>query len=186
MRRLILIILLFVWCFSTSIFNNRVKHQSGFGIRIALQANGEVLTYIGYLTTSNERTIKQNLSREQFIKYSSGYWPSQFNPDRTNYFSSFSINCGCRKDSLFKSEYIFCDALDSLWKIRFSQYPYIGISEEGWSHTPYRPSLKQQRFLYDTYQLNNIDSDYFLDSNLWILLKDVQDEQWIEKYKSLW
>jgi hypothetical protein len=55
----------------------------------------------------------------------------------------------------------------------------------GWSSNLYKPSLKQEKFLYDNYGVGNIDGDFFLDTAFWKLLNDVQDPVWIQNYKSL-
>lgn len=186
MHKLPFIYFVSCWYLTSSVFFNVYLVETGFGVRISFQADGEILTYMAYQKTSNQNVNKRIITKDQFIKYASGNWPNPFNRLRTNLFEKYSIPCGCFKDSLFKTESLNCDALDSLWKIRFSSYPFQGFSDEGWSQNFYRPSDKQLAFLRDRYKIKNLDSDFFIDTNLWQLLKDVQDEEWILNYRSIW
>ena len=49
----------------------------------------------------------------------------------------------------------------------------------------YRPSEKQELFLYNNYNIRSIDENFFLDTSFWKILSDVQDPVWIANYKSL-
>jgi hypothetical protein len=57
--------------------------------------------------------------------------------------------------------------------------------ESGWSSKMYRPSEKQELFLYNNYNIRSIDENFFLDTSFWKLLSDIQDPIWIANYKSL-
>ena len=186
MRLTVIILLFCYWNLSSSVLFIKTSPQVGFGIKISIQANGELLTYMVFQKNANNQIIKRFLSRDQFIKHVSGYWPFPYNPKRINYFELNKIDCGCVKDSLFKIEYIYCDPFDSLWKIRFANYPFQGKTDVGWSQDIYKPSYKQMLFLKDNFDIKNIDSDYFIDSSLWKLLYNVQDENWINQYQSIW
>lgn len=78
-----------------------------------------------------------------------------------------------------------CFPVDSLWKLRFSDFPFINSNEKGWSSELNRPSARQAEFLRTNYKVDNVDLNYFLDSNFWNILKDVQDINWINSYKAL-
>ncbi len=56
---------------------------------------------------------------------------------------------------------------------------------EGWSSKLFRPSPKQEMYLFNNYCGRNIDADFFLDTNFWDILSDIQDPVWVENYKSL-
>jgi hypothetical protein len=156
-----------------------------FGVRIAVQANSELITFVGFL--NNGRTLSRGkiLTEREFIYIASGEWPSIYNPERRNYFEEHNLNIGILKDSLTLKETFYCVPCDSLWKIRFSRYPFNTLNEKGWSNELFRPSNLQEKYLYDEFNIGNIDSDYFLDSNFWELLSDVQNNDWVLNYKSI-
>lgn len=157
-----------------------------FGVRVAFQANSQMLTFVCFLDNGRVLTNKRVVSQDEFIKIASGHWPSIYNPDRKNYFEERDLMCGIVIDSFSLKEMTYCVPFDSLWKIRFSTYPYRGsITEDGWSSKLYRPSSKQELFLYNTYNVRNVDGDFFLDTNFWKLLSDLKDPVWIANYKSL-
>jgi hypothetical protein len=55
----------------------------------------------------------------------------------------------------------------------------------GWSNKLHKPAPKQEVFLYNNYNIKQIDADFFLDTNFWKLMNDVIDPVWINNYKSL-
>lgn len=174
-----------LWMTNASIISEPNETKTVFGVRIALEADGEILSFIVYQQKGTQVMNKRYLTKELFIRYASGNWPSVYNPKRINYFEVNSIPCGCIKDSFSRKEYTYCDPLDSLWKLRFASYPFQGKLEDGWSQDLFRPSNKQLLFLKSQYDINSIDGQFFKDTSLWKLLKDVQDEKWIYSYRSL-
>lgn len=157
-----------------------------FGVRIAMGSNSEMTSFIamryspdGYLRE------KKMMRRDDFIRVLSGYWPSTFNPKRLDYFKLERVEGGVVVVDGTKSTYPQCQALDSLWKIRFSNFPYRGGSDEGWSQEMYKPSLKQEKYLADRYNIKHLDLDYIINDKFWQLLRDVMDREWVANYKSL-
>lgn len=179
-------LLVLLWVFTGSVMLKEQQTVRGiFGVRIAFGANSQMTTYVCFLDNGRTLTHKRILSQDEFIHFASGDWPSIYNPKRINYFEERNLNCGIAVDSFSYKKVSYCVPFDSLWKIRFSTYPYRQSVEMGWSSNLYKPSLKQEKYLYDTYKVANIDGDFFLDSNFWNLLSDVQDPVWIANYKSL-
>ena len=79
----------------------------------------------------------------------------------------------------------YCPPLDSLWKIRFATYPFKHKTDIGWSNKYHKPAPRQEKYLFERYGVDHIDSKFFLDTNFWRLLRDVNDPNWIKNYKSL-
>lgn len=157
-----------------------------FGVRIATEANSEVVGYIAMKLDATGMVKSKRIftSRDEFTKVIAGFWPSPFNPKRINYFKENNIVGGVLKDSIFRKEYPYCPAFDSLWKLRFSDWPYNNRPlEKGWSLNLFRPSLKQEKYLCDRYGIKHIDHDYIVDTSFWQLLRDVTDTMWIENYR---
>jgi len=159
--------------------------HAAFGVKISFQATGVLTSYIAYIDNGRVQTHAKQISETEFIKIASGHWPSIYNPTRRNYFKEHNYNCGVLKDSFTFKEYTYCLPLDSLWKIHFEKHPLDITKGNGWSNKQFNPSLKQELFLYKTYGVAHIDADYFLDSNFWKLLGDIQKPEWIANYKCL-
>ena len=128
---------------------------------------------------------KRIVDKKTFIKIVSGEWPSIYNPNRIDLFKENNISLTVKTDSSTLKEYLDCVSLDSLWKIRFSTYPFIYNNEMGWSNKLFKPSPNQEIYLKERYNIDHIDGEYFLDTNFWLLLTDVVDTNWIKNYKSI-
>lgn len=179
------ILLLLIWLLSGSIIYKNNIPRGVFGVRIAFQANSQITTFVCFINNGRTLTHKRILSETEFIYFASGYWPSIYNPKRINYFEERKLQCGVVKDTFSLKESAVCVPFDSLWKLRFSTYPYRSSGELGWSSKLFQPSSKQEIFLHNNYGINSIDSDFFIDSSFWKLLSDVQDPDWIANYKAL-
>jgi hypothetical protein len=157
-----------------------------FGVRIATEANSQVVGYIA-IKYDGDGIIKSKrvfTSRDEFTKVLAGFWPSPFNPNKVNFFIENKVQGGVLKDSVLRRDYPYCPAFDSLWKLRFSDWPYNNKPlEKGWSLNLFRPSLKQEKYLCDRYGIKHMDSDYIVDTAFWQLLRDVTDSTWIANYK---
>lgn len=174
--------LLFSFAFSD------VKQPSSrvvFGAKISTGPNSTVVSFVAMRYSSDGvlRAKRYYASKDEFIKVLSGYWPSPFNPQRIDYFKENHVMGGVFVNDTIRVEIGYCPALDSLWKIRFSDWPYKGWSEAGWSLNRMRPSLKQEEYLAARYHIKQLDFDYIVDTNFWKLLYDVTDSTWISNYK---
>ncbi len=176
--------LVFCWFISGSMILVTQPH-SAFGVKISYQSTGAIVSFIAYIDNGRTHTHVKQITETEFIKIASGHWPSIYNPTRRNYFEEYKYNCGVLKDSFTLKEYTYCLPLDSLWKIHFEKHPVDITKGNGWSNKQFNPSLKQELYLYNRYGVKHIDADYFLDTNMWKLLGDVQDPAWIANYKSL-
>lgn len=177
--------LVLCWLLCGSVVTLPPEPRGVFGVRVAFQANSEMTTFVCFLDQGYALTNKKILSKIEFIQIASGKWPSIYNPHRINYFQQRQLNCGMYRDTFEIKEQPICVPIDSLWKLRFSTYPYRSSGEMGWSSKLYRPSEKQELYLYQNYNIRSIDANFFLDTNFWKLLSDVQDPVWIANYKSM-
>ena len=173
-----------IWIFSISVVPEPTSRPI-FGVRISIGSNSQINTYVCYLENSRVLCKKRILDQASFIKIVSGYWPSIYNPNRINYFEENNIDCGITMGEDEKP-ITYCPPIDSLWKVRFATFPFQHNSELGWSNKYNKPSPKQERYLYQRYNVGYIDSDFFLDTNMYLLLNDVIDPNWIRNYKALY
>jgi len=158
-----------------------------FGVRIGVVANGQMVNYVAIKYTPSG-TIKEQrfYTRDEFIHVLSGDWPTPYNPTKKDLFEENKIVGGIIFKEEFMKKYTYCPAFDSLWKIRYADYPTRGgPNERGWSLGIYSPSLKQTKYIADRYHISYLDNDYVMDTNFWHLLKDVTDSVWISEYKNL-
>jgi hypothetical protein len=178
-------IALVIWGISVSVIPASHQPRPVFGVRVSLGANSQLVTYVCYIHTGRTLTHKRVCDRETFIKIISGHWPSIYNQKRENLFDQNGLSCNVVKDSITFKDIPSCVPFDSLWKIRFSVYPFRNKNDIGWSNKYHKPSPQQERYLGDRYGITHIDGDFFLDTSFWMLLKDVTDPDWIANYKSL-
>jgi len=177
------IIILF-WLISTSV-NFNVTARGVVGVRVPIGANSQITSYVCYLDNGRSLNKMKITDKNSFVKIVTGHWPSIYNPQRIDYFKENNIDCALLTDPISQKKIVGCLPMDSLWKIRFATYPFRYNSEEGWSNKLHKPSLGQAKYLYDNYDIEHIDGDYFLDTNFWKIMKDVVDPNWIDNYKSI-
>lgn len=157
-----------------------------FGVRIAMGVNSQMTSFIACrFGTEGYVREKRIFSRDEFIKIVSGHWPSNFNPKRINYFEQEGVAGGMFNNDTIRQYIPYCPAFDSLWKINFSTYPLRGGTENGWSLGLYKPSLKQEKFISERYNIGHLDIDFIIDTNFWNLLRDVEDPNWVANYRVL-
>ena len=179
--------LIIAWLVCSSVTSEPIFSYSTpvFGARVSIGANSQITTYACFLYNGRVLTKKRILDRETFIKFLSGHWPSIYNPSRINHFELNNVPGGIEIDSATTDEFAFCPSLDSLWKIRYTTYPFRNGVGRGWSNKFMKPSPKQEIHLNERYGVGHIDSDFFLDTSFWKLLTDVRDTTWIQSYRLL-
>ncbi len=178
------ILLVICWLITSSFMPVNQPHPA-FGLKVSYQSTGSIVSYIAYIDNGRAQSHVKMITEAEFIKVASGFWPSIYNPSKKNLFAEHHLNHGVLTDQNTLKEYTFCAPLDSVWKIHFQKNPLDVKKGAGWSNRQFNPSLSQELYLSKTYHVNHIDTEYFLDTNMWHLLQDVQDPVWIEKYKFL-
>lgn len=163
----------------------RAELRTVFGVRIAYQSTGQMVTLMACFTDGKMLTNRKILSTKEFIHYASGDWPSIYNRNRVDLFKLNEVAGGIYIDSITGEKIPFCFALEDLWKLRYSHSPLKGGKDEGWSQDDYMPSKQQQVFLKQEYGLENINTYFIIDTSFWKILRDVGDLDWIDKYQNL-
>lgn len=177
--------LLIVFFALSSLRARQTTFKYVFGAKISTGSNSVLVSFVAmkYSEDGILRAKRFYSSKDEFIKVLSGYWPSPFNPDKIDHFKANKVMGGVFVNDTIRVEIGYCPALDSLWKLRFSDWPYVGKNEAGWSLNKSRPSPKQEEYLAKRYNIKQFDFDYVVDTNFWKLLYDVTDSTWIENYK---
>ncbi len=110
---------------------------------------------------------------------------SQANPDGENLFSKYGVKqCLNTVDSGgFVTD---CLVLDDLWKLRFWEYPLQMDQGQhavtGWAGMKLRPD-DRQLLLLRGYGMEYL-TDVAIGENMFRLLKDMGDEEWVANYRS--
>jgi hypothetical protein len=118
-------------------------------------------------------TIKYTqLTMDGFMHRCAGKERSMANPTKTNYFETYGI-----KDP---------NIVGQLWKLRYMEYPYKKMDNDtlGWSNNveyPEMPSPEQLAMLKQ-YGITRVQ-DLCYGHNMFMLLKDMSNNQWIARYK---
>lgn len=173
-----------IWfCSSSVVYISEVRPV--FGVQVNMQANSQLISIVAYIHNGRALTNKKILTKDEFVRYASGFWPSVYNPQKKNLFIEQDIPCGLEKDPITNKSIPLCFPMDSLWKIRYSDYPFRNNDEKGWSAELFKPSSNQAVYLYKNYGIYDIDFSYFIDTNFWKILKDVQNPDWIRNYRSI-
>lgn len=171
--------------FMCSSITFKTHYRPVFGVRISIGANSQITTFVCYTHNGRSLVNKRIMDKETFVKIVSGYWPSPYNPKKQDFFQANNINCKIEVDPITRKTAPNCIPLDSLWKIRFSTFPFRGRAGRGWSNQMHKPSLKQAKYISNRYGVDQIDGQFFMDTSFWLLMHDVLDEDWINNYKSL-
>ncbi len=179
-----LLFMLLLWLSLVDLSNQKSFDSAVFGVKISQSSTGSIISYIAlrYSADGNLRE-KRPCNKDEFIKIISGFWPTNFNSKRENFFEKNGVVGGVFVNDTLLQKVSYCPALDSLWKIRYSDYPFSGNDEKGWSLSGNRPSLKQEKYLSDRYHIKQLDFEYIIDSNFWNLMRDVSDTIWISNYR---
>lgn len=154
------------------------KYKSYFGILLSVSSVGEDMTYAVFTENSSGKSYKF-INRHEFTNIAAGKWPLKPNVNRDNLLEKHKIIWGYDERNR-----IAVPALDSLWKIRYKTLAsQRGI--QGWINGQFMPSAEQQLFLADSFKIGNINTDFITGEEVWKLLQSVQNQEWINYYKSL-
>ncbi len=176
MNKIKILIIVFLQFISFVVFsqlldsNNIAKHY--FFIKLA---NGESSNLVRYgVIDVNKRGGKtlHYLNRENFMYEFTGNRPSKANPDTIDFMKEYNISY---------------QAIKSLWKIKYSEYPWhqkYANDNIGWAGRAQAPSIRQMQFLKQ-YGIKKFITEPIYGNNLIKLLQDVQDESWRTEYMNL-
>lgn len=154
-----------------------------FGVKIGMLPSGGLYQFALIYYKRGKRVSIQPITEDRMIKVGTGKWPIPGTRDFHDFFAEQEMYV---VPSDTQEVFDINAAIDSLWKVRFAAHPYSQGKNDGWSQGDYRPTLKQQAYIYNRYGVRGYDQEYFADSSFFQLLKDVQDPAWIKEYKSMY
>jgi len=143
------------------------KAQYYFGICILDNGAGQMVRF-GTVRVSLDGSKKITYSSKQnFLLKVAGHMESRANPDKINNWKEYKVNW---------------KALDLLWKLKYSEYPYDRRDDkEGWANLTFGPSPGQLKFL-SKYGFKKSINDFIYGDNMYALLIDIQNPEWQYNY----
>lgn len=147
------------------------KNEWYFGISLATGSSGEMVRYgVIKIFEDGHKEITW-LTQKNFIMQASGQQPSKANKNKENFFEIYKIQW---------------NIMDQIWKLRYNEWPYDDArrQELGWSGKMFVPSDMQWAYLKKNYGYGAL-TEFLYGDNLWKLLQDMQDENWISQYSGL-
>lgn len=193
--------LLWLCFFSGDYYHNEIGNQSPtifthFGFAINPTANSGLITYAIIETNQGGKIINRTIvSRTNWILQMRGLQKSKANIAAKDLIIENEVgDCFWLLEiATYKYDSLNCEAklnIDDLWRLRYNrnpEYKQDKITSDanivgGWAANSFRPNWPQIQILQN-YGIIYI-TDFFYGDNMFQLLKDIQDQSWLEKYKS--
>jgi len=157
-----------------------------FALSLGSSTDGQLFSLFLVKVVDDTNVVEsQPLSRLNFIRQVQGRTFSQANPEGENLFRIYGVKqCLNTVDSAgFVTD---CRVLDDLWKLRFWEYPLqMAQGQEqlvGWAANKLRPD-DRQLMLLSGYGMSYM-LDLVIGENMFRLLRDMGDEEWVANYRS--
>jgi hypothetical protein len=163
------------------------KGQSDTHLKLAtyelgFSLNGTCFVY----TVLNDSVIKSDpIGKKAFIMEASGAEISRADPGGVDLFKEYNVaECGVVMDSVSGESFYLCSILDDLWKLANGSAS-DGSNAFGWSASNFQPGDGQQRILNAYRPRSEIHwlGPYF-GERAFRLLHDMQDPDWVARYRS--
>ncbi len=157
-----------------------------FALSLGSSTDGQLFSLFLVKVVDDTNVVEsQPLTRLNFIRQVQGRAFSQANPDGENLFRKYGVKqCLNTVDSA--GFVIDCTVLDDLWKLRFWEYPLQMDQGQhavtGWAGMKLRPD-DRQLLLLRGYGMKYL-TDVAIGENMFRLLKDMGDEEWVANYRS--
>jgi len=164
----------------------RPQAQYAFGMSLATGQNGQLFTLFVVKVFEGHVLESTPLTRDQFIRQVQGRTFSKANPDAEDLFRKHGVKaCTLPEDSAALGFLTDCVTLDELWRLRFWEYPLAGPDAtrmgQGWAEKPTTPS-ERQLLLLSAYGIR-YTTDLCYGDNLFNLLRDMGDPEWVDNYR---
>ena len=174
--------------FTPSKKDSFLTYEFAFSINPTL--NSGLITYAIVGVNGGKIISKKNITVHNFILQAMGRQQSAANPFGKDLFAEYELqDCFYKYDSI-ADVYKECFTLEDLWTLRYARNPMCpsgclasdGMLVDGWAQNKFRPSWPQIQILqqYGVIQ----PSDFFYGENMFRLFQDMENPQWIEKYKN--
>lgn len=176
----------FLVCLSIGLTLSYAQKTNQFAIGLMPSINNSLISYAIVTQSGGTYLGTAQISQQQFMFFALGYWPTRANPQKENLFLKNGIKgVELTYDDFDKVNGFTLGPLFDLWRIKYQNHPMSRKMPSGWSQGSYNPSKEQAIYLYNTYGVINVNTNYFVGENLFQLLKDMQDPNWVSAYQSI-
>ncbi len=158
-----------------------------FALSLSTSTDGQLFCLFLVKVKGGQVLESRPLTRESFIRQAQGRTFSPANPDAENLFSKYDVKqCTLPPDSAAMGFLTDCSTLDDLWKLRYWEYPLKTSNGQqmakGWSEKPLAPSARQMDLLH-AYGMR-FPSDLVIGAEMFRLLRDMGERDWVVKYRN--
>jgi hypothetical protein len=158
-----------------------------FALSLGSSTDGQLFSLFLVKVVDDTNVVEsQPLSRINFIRQVQGRTFSPANQDGEDLFRKYGVKqCTLPEDSAKMGFLTDCSTLDDLWKLRFWEYPLQMEQGQkqlvGWAANKLRPD-DRQLLLLSGYGMRYM-LDLVIGENMFRLLKDMGDEEWVANYR---
>ncbi|MCC6939797.1 MAG: hypothetical protein IT226_16400 [Flavobacteriales bacterium] len=158
-----------------------------FGMNLMTGLNNELFTLFIVKEFEGQIISSTPITRGQFMQQAQGAMDCKANPTGQNLFLKYEV-ASCLPPEEYRDGFPVipdCGIFDEIWKLRFWEYPYKLASGQqpgkGWAENPTTPSARQMLLLsdYGIYELHSVACG----EELFRLLKDIGDPDWVDNYR---
>lgn len=166
---------------------SRTNSSSALGekhLAIQLMPNwGDPITFSLITIDRGQVVAHRKLTRGNFLMIGTGRMRDRFNPDQRNLFEDAGIQpCDVNFDSINRVHHFACDPMDQLWKLRYGKHPTMQEESRGWAANDNAPDHGQMSML-GQFGIQRLD-DLIYGENVFALLRAINDESWVQQYRS--
>lgn len=158
-----------------------------FGLSLMTGMNNEVFTLFVVKEHQGKVIEARPITRGQFVLEAQGAVPSKANPTGVNLFRKYDVQGCLLPPELDDGKRVVsdCSVFDELWKLRFWEYPFQQADGArhglGWAESRTQPS-ERQMLLLGGYGIRHL-SDMACGEDLFRLLHDIGDPEWVDNYR---
>ena len=161
-----------------------------FAFNINSSHNLGLINYAVVGVRDGKIVSKKPMEIKTFLLQAMGKQTSAANFENIDLFAAHNLSdCFYKYDSI-SDNYSECFTLEDLWTLRYSRNPICpvgcipspGMKIDGWSQGKFHPSWPQIQILQEYGVIQ--DSDFFYGENMFKLFQDLENPDWINKYKT--
>lgn len=161
-----------------------------FAFNINSSHNLGLINYAVVGVRDGKIVSKKPMELKTFLLQAMGKQTSAANFENIDLFAAHNLSdCFYKYDSI-SDNYSECFTLEDLWTLRYSRNPICpvgcipspGMKIDGWSQGKFHPSWPQIQILQEYGVIQ--DSDFFYGENMFKLFQDVENPDWIDKYRT--
>lgn len=158
-----------------------------FALSLSPSTDGQLFCLFLVKVKDGQAVGSRPITRENFIRQAQGRAFCDANRDADDLFRKYDVKqCTLPPDSAAMGYLTDCSTLNDLWKLRYWEFPLKveagQNTAKGWSEKPLTPSQRQMEIL-NGYGMR-FPTDLVIGKEMFRLLRDMGDRQWVVKYRN--